>query len=235
MPVRLGPKKQLMRCGFLTVPALRGAQLRHRAGLTEEQHIIRTELLAVEVRLVTDPKTTGHSQRETLRVARNQLLSWALPHHTPGPKQEPVAHNARRFAAWLSDENVSAIIGKLQVAFGRGDSVHQGSYQTLNTGAPVASASSWYRDAAKYCAAERPVRARRNRRTTQSLRLPPPHHWWPGTGRSPISKALAVASNMRPIWNMPPICWKPSSGTASSWGNALSSSGGMSPAVRLLS
>lgn len=112
--------------------------------------------------MVEQIKSAGLSQRQALGYAGISRSTWQY-RATPRPVvADPVPHDQRRAATWLTDAEVAEITESLRATFNNGDSVYQGYMESLDAGNPVASLSSWYRVASQHLAPQRPVRCRRN-------------------------------------------------------------------------
>lgn len=124
------------------------------------------DFYAAEDALVAAIRAAGWSQTKALKLIGLAASSW---HYRQRPRPKSgcvVAHTARRCDSWLSPEETAEIIAKLAAAFAAGKSVHQGYFEALDAGQPVASLKSWYRIANTYLPAERPVRRTRTHRCT---------------------------------------------------------------------
>ena len=137
--------------------------------MTDEQAAQLAVLYASEDQLVGVLRAAGWSQTTALRLLGIAASTWQY-RHKPRPKTvNPIPHRARTASCWLTEAETAAITGLLMAAFDDRKSVYQAYHEALDAGTPVASLSSWYRVAAAYLDALRPVRPRRRRRTSAGV------------------------------------------------------------------
>lgn len=120
----------------------------------------------MEADLVGALRGSGYSQRRALAVLGLSASTW---HYRTRPRpgvDRPVPHAARTARHWLTAAEREVILTRLRAGFTAGVSVHQGYYEALDAGDPVASLSTWHRLARAHLAAHRPVRRRRTHRAT---------------------------------------------------------------------
>jgi transposase InsO family protein len=137
--------------------------------MTEEQAAQLAVFYAGEERLVDALRAAGWSQTKALRLLGIAASTWQY-RRRPRPKVDsPKPHRARTATCWLTEVETAAITGLLMAAFDDRKSVYQAYHEALDAGTPVASLSSWYRVAAAYLDALRPVRRRRARRKSAGM------------------------------------------------------------------
>jgi putative transposase len=133
------------------------------AGLVEAGPVL--DVVAVTAALATALITVGVSQRTALSLAGIASSTWYYRSHPRPRVSTPIPHTQRRAPCWLATAERDAITGLLRAAFTHGRSVFQAFYEALDSGAPIASLSSWYR-IAREIEPERPVRRRKTHRTS---------------------------------------------------------------------
>lgn len=137
--------------------------------MTEEQAAVLGEFLAGEQALVGELIGLGWSQTKALRLLGIATSSWHRRTHARPAGPAPKPHTQRRADSWLTDPEIATITDLLMVAFDDRKSVHQGYYEALDAGCPVASLASWYRIARAYLDALRPARRRKTRRKSAGM------------------------------------------------------------------
>jgi putative transposase len=137
--------------------------------MTEQQAERLGVLYADEEQLVAALRAAGWSQTRALRLLGIAPASWHYRKHPRPRASDPKPHAKRSAPCWLTEVETAAITGLLMAAFEARKSVFQAYHEALDAGTPVASLSSWYRIAAAYLDALRPVRPRRARRKTAGV------------------------------------------------------------------
>lgn len=104
------------------------------------------------------------SQRHALKLVGVAASTWHYRNNPRPPTVAPVPQEDRAYPSRLTQEEISAITEKIEVAFKEGKSVYTAWYEALDAGDPIASQRSWYRIAERHLEAQRPLRRRKTRR-----------------------------------------------------------------------
>ncbi len=134
--------------------------------MTDGQGAALASFYDLEEQLVAELGAAGWSQTKALKMIGLSSATWYYRHHPRAKATDPTPHTARTGCTWLTDQETLLIISELMAAFEAKKSVFQAYYEALDAARPVASLSSWHRLAAKYLDPLRPVRPRRNRRSS---------------------------------------------------------------------
>jgi transposase InsO family protein len=136
--------------------------------LTTEQAEQLQQFLTAENTLVEELIAAGLSQTKALALLGIAASTWHYRAHPRPAVAAPVPHTQRRSRAWLSQGELREILAMQAAAFQQDKSVHQGFYEALDAGTPIASLKTWYRVCTAHLNDLRPVRPRK-RHTAASM------------------------------------------------------------------